>query len=838
MTPILYKASEKDFLTNGLGRLSDAISCIVTEERNGSYELEMVYPVDGIHYKDISNSRIIYAKPADSKKPQPFRIYNISRPMTGKVTVRAEHISYQMSDIPVMPFTADGVTTALMGLNKNAAEPSPFTFWTDKQTAAKFSFDTPQSMRSLLGGESGSILDAYGGEWEWDRFTARLWNERGRDNGVTIRYGKNLTDIKQEESIAETYTGILPYWKGTVESDTASDESEDPSVKEDSGSSEETVYLDEKIVYSTNADKFPFHKTKVIDFSQAFEEKPTQEQLRNAAQAYIKSNGIGVPKVSITLSFVPLWQTEEYKDKISIERVNLCDTVHVEFADLGVSATAKVNKTEFDVLSERYESIELGDARATLTDSFSASLDDFKDEISGEYSTKTLLQQSVDRASKMITGGLGGHVVLKMNADNQPEEILILADDTDYTKAQQVWRWNKNGLGYSSTGYDGEYRTAITADGHMVADFMDTGSLIANVIKSGLLTDTTGKNFWNLDTGEFQLSSTTKVGDKTIGDVASSDNLTQMDVYNKLTNNGAAKGIYLYNGNLYINGDYINTGQLDASLIRLYGFMPVYESKSSSIYGGYIGYKEGSTGTATTYGIGIARGNNAYSESRIMVTNAGAILYNASTTNGDSNFLAVSGNCNITARNSRAYSNLYVYGEFSVEGAKNRCYKTEDFGKRLLGAYETPMPMFGDYGESLIADDGKCYIDIDPIYAQTTRRKKYHVFLTKYGKGDIWVSERDPAYFVVEGTPGLEFSWNIVAIQADQNARMQEFTKLDIEDNMQQSDYVTDAREKTDAMAQEDEKAELSNIANIQDYSENADMGSLLNMIDADGGAA
>ena len=324
----LYSPATTDFSTNGIGQLSSAISCFVEEKRNGSYELEMQYPVDGVHFSDIQHSCLIMAKPADGKPEQPFRIYKITKPLNKRVTVKARHISYQTSHIPVAPFTAASCAQALNGLKSNAAEACPFEFWTDKSTTANFSVEEPSSIRSRLGGTRGSILDTYGGEYEWDGYTIKLHSERGSDKGVTLRYGKNITDITQEENIENTITGVYPYWKGSEE-----------------GSGETLVELDEKVLHSANAQNFPYQMTVPLDMSSYFQNPPTQAQLRERAQAYMKANKIGIPSVSIKVSFLPLWQTEEYKELMNLERVNLCDTVTVIFERLGVEATAKVVRT-------------------------------------------------------------------------------------------------------------------------------------------------------------------------------------------------------------------------------------------------------------------------------------------------------------------------------------------------------------------------------------------------------------------------------------------------------------------------------------------------------------
>lgn len=471
MIPILYEKNETNFTSNGLGRLADATECLVTEERNGAYELHMEYPIDGIHFSDIAISRIIYAVPADGKGPQPFRIYGISKPLNGIVEVDAEHISYQLSHIPVSPFTAGSVGAALTGLKNNAAESCPFTFWTDKTTTANFKITVPSSIRSLLGGVQGSILDVFGGgEYEFDKYEVKFYQNRGNDKGVTLRYGKNITDIKQEENIANTYTGVMPFWQGL-----------------DDSSNEVIVTLTEKVLHSNNAANFPYQRTIPLDMSSDFENQPTQAQLRTAARSYMDANNIGIPSISIDVSFIALWQTEEYKDIANLERVNLCDTVTVQFESLGISAKAKVVKTEYDVLRERYKSIEIGDARNSLAKTVRNDISGTAEAATKKLPTKTFMQQAINHATNLITGGLGGHVVLKTNADGEPEEILVM-DTDDTSTAVNVIRINLAGIGFSTNGYSGPYTTAWTIDGRFNADFITAGHLIANIIKGGTLT--------------------------------------------------------------------------------------------------------------------------------------------------------------------------------------------------------------------------------------------------------------------------------------------------------------------------------------------------------------
>lgn len=450
MIPILYSPTETNFTTNGLGGLADCISCEVTEERNGAYTMQIVYPIDGLHFSDIAHSSIIKAIPSDGATEQLFRVYKISKPLNGKVTIEAEHISYQLSFIPVSPFTASNCAGALSGLVNHSMETNPFTVWTDKETSATYKQTLPSSFRAQLGGVQGSILDVYGGEYEFDNYTVKLHASRGSDNGVTLRYGKNITDIKQEENIENTITGICPYW---------------------TDSDGNTVTGD--IQYAEGADNFPYKRTVVMDFSGDYENQPTKAELEAHARSYISSNRVGVPRISIDVSFIALWQTEEYKNIANLERVKLCDTVTVEFEKLGISAKAKVVETVYDVLKERYTSIEIGESRTDLA----STLSEMQSAVN-QTPTEGFMRQAINHANSLLSGGLGGHVVINRNANGEPNEILIM-DTDDKDTAVNVIRMNVNGIGFSTTGYDGDYETAWTIDGHFNADFIKAGSINA-----------------------------------------------------------------------------------------------------------------------------------------------------------------------------------------------------------------------------------------------------------------------------------------------------------------------------------------------------------------------
>lgn len=467
MKPILYESSEKQFTTNGIGTLADAISCTVVEERNGSYELEMEYPLGGVHYDEIRNNRIILAMPSDGQKTQPFRIFKITRPIGGVVKIYAVHLSYDLSGIPVAPFTANDCSSALNGLKSNSMIANPFEVWTDISGSGKYKQNSPASFRSRLAGTDGSILDSFGkgAELEFDRLTVKVHQNRGRDNGVTIRYGKNLTDLKQQESIENVRTGVIAYW-----------------YKEENNTQDVIVG---EIQYLENHADYPKENIHVLDCSADFEKKPDKQQLNTRAKQYIKANNIGVPKVSIDVSFIQLWQTEEYKNIVSLERVSLCDTVHVVFDKLGVNAVAKVIKTEFDVLNERYIKITLGEARSSFGEAIREAT---KSTI--QPLVKSMVNIAVSNATANISG-FSGYVTKVTDANGNWSE-LVISDNADYTQARNVWRWSQGGLGFSSNGYAGPYTTAITADGHINGAMITAGTINANTVNVGnkVLTET------------------------------------------------------------------------------------------------------------------------------------------------------------------------------------------------------------------------------------------------------------------------------------------------------------------------------------------------------------
>lgn len=495
MIPILFNSNETAFTSNGLGRLAEAVRCEVTEERNGQFDLELQYPVSGEHFDEMQPGCYILATHDNNGDPQAFQIYQIDEPLNGIATIHAWHISYLLNGIIVRPFTATSCAQAIASIPTQSINENVFTFWTDKAVTGDFALTEPRNARSVLAGSEGSILDVYGkGEYEFDMFTVKLYLNRGADRGVQIRYGKNLASLDRQLNASGVYVSAVPYWTDTDGN---------------------TVYYD-GIVTRTGSTP---GRAVPMDLSEDFEEQPTPAQLQARCQAKLDSSDAYEVKDNIKIDFVQLWQTEEYKSIASLERVFLCDTVHIIYK--GITATAKCIKVVYDTLLERYVSMELGSPKRTLSQEIQQSI---VDPAVAQLPSKSMMMDAIDKQTKLITGGFGGHHVQIMGADGLPSEDLWM-DTADINTAVNILRINKNGVGFSTTGIAGPYRNAWTIDGQLSADFMTTGTLTANLIRAGILQDLQSKNYWNMQTGEFRLAATTAIGTSgtTIADLAEKD---------------------------------------------------------------------------------------------------------------------------------------------------------------------------------------------------------------------------------------------------------------------------------------------------------------------------
>lgn len=817
MIPILYEKTETAFTSNGLGRLSDCIRCIATEERNGIYEVEFDYPVTGVLFSEIQEGRIIACTHDEQGDVQPFDIYRRTEPINGVVTFYAHHISYRLSEITVKPFTAGSCAEALSKIKTQSVTTNPFTFWTNKSVTASLISDVPKRAKGLLVGEEGSILDVYGtGEYEYDKFNVKLHLHRGHDTNVSIRYGKNLIDYTNEYDVSEAYTAVVPYWLGDVTEEGAEE------------STQVLVMLPE--LFITSGHSVPSGREVIVpmDLSDEFENAPTVAELRTRAQSRLSASDAWLPNQTVTVDFVQLWQTEEYADYAPLQRLRLCDTCGVFVPMYDTALRLKIIRVTYNVLLDRYDQMELGDKPTTYTavlekmyDSKVAGVEAGLKSIAVDIQTaqqiaintasadattkadnaktqaissansytdgqiasaKTTIQseyeQAIEDATELIRGGTGGYVVTTVNANGQPIELLI-TDNLDLSQAVNVWRWNQGGLAHSSNGYAGPFNdVAITADGKINASMILTGVLTANLITAGTITDSTGENYWNLDSGQF----VTKQG--TIGPFnLSSDGLEYSGGY------GSRTHIFDITSNGFrsiVSSQYASYGRRTAgvALIRDSNYLP-----KIAFYDKYY-----STGLDDTNQVGTIAGSvEVGTESnvpRINITVPG-YSYSFST-------LGFSSGAGGTF-----YGNVTVYGSLSVRGTKPRLIKTRNYGERLNYCYETPTPLFGDIGEAQLDSDGICYVDIDDIFSETIElRQEYQVFLQKEGEGDCWIAEKQKRYFVIKGTPNLKVAWELKAKQRDYD-----MIRLEQPDSgLDEYEHTTDADSLLDSYINEQEE--------------------------------
>lgn len=482
---------------NGIGALADAIECVTESELNGGYELMMRYPADGIHADGLVNRNIIVAVNEKNGTAQPYRIYRVSKPINGIYTVYARHIvQTDLAGIPVKPFHSTNVASAMVNLDSHAMIETGFSFSTDKATFASMDITKPTPLLSVLGGIEGSILDVYGGEYKYDGKSVALLDRVGADNGVRIAYGLNLTSFEQDSNIQDCYTGALGYWSND----------------------EATIYTN--IVAADGA--FDHVRIATVDLTDKFENKPPMDQLETALRSYMNANSIGVPKVSINLSFVDLSQTTEYSN--IIQSVALGDTVHVSFPKIGVDASARVVKTKWNVLLDRYDNIDIGSVKSNIADTIAKQTRQIAD--APNRKTTAAIAGAMAR---VIMGAAGGSVrLIDTDDDGMPDELYI-ADNPDPDLAQKVWRFNYEGWAASQNGYDGPFTVGATVDGGIMVGgegnkfgriviYDGNGESAGKIVYNGITfySDNSGIYFQNKETGGtiMQISKLSESGKK------------------------------------------------------------------------------------------------------------------------------------------------------------------------------------------------------------------------------------------------------------------------------------------------------------------------------------
>lgn len=456
MIPILFDGASSSFETNGLGHLTDTISCKVTEERNGIFELTMEYPVTGIHYQDIDLTKLILVQASqDTTNRQAFEIYEIKEPINGVVSINARHISYRLNYIPVKPFTASGITATISGLASNSMETNPFSVVTDiTNETSTYNQIEPKSFRSCLGGSESSLLDVFAGsgtgEYLWDNFTVRFLLHRGADRGMLLRYAVNITDLQNDKSSEDLITGAIAWWHDA----------------------DNTIIEYGEAQYSPNVADYPVHRTVLLDISTEMETQPTLSQLNEMAADYVATQG--QVSQNIKVSFIDLYDLEG-KAKAD---VRLCDTVKVIYMPMGIETSKKVIKTVWNVLLNRYDQIELGTIKSSLAQTIVDNIGDIESIVRSNSRIISVVQK-VDReigevttTISQVTEDIDGVKTSVSNLTQTAENLTssVTAIEEDYVK-QSTYQQNAEQvqLQFSQVNADlNEMHTYITFDSNGV----------------------------------------------------------------------------------------------------------------------------------------------------------------------------------------------------------------------------------------------------------------------------------------------------------------------------------------------------------------------------------
>ena len=486
MIPILYDKTETTFTSNGLGRLADCLRCIVTEERNGIYECEFDYPISGPKYDQIQEGQIIAVTHDDNGDIQPFDIYHRTAPINGIVTFYARHISYRQIGITVEPFTASGVANAIAGIKTNSYDTNPFTYSTDKTTAGDYTVKVPSSAKALLGGSENSLLDVFGaGEYEFDKFNVHLWVRRGTDTDVQIRYRKNLADITHDVDYTESYNGIVPYWLGMA-----------PDPLDPDTEIETLIMLPEVAVMASGQTYDGRNTILPLDLSSDFEGVPTEAELRTLATQKLTDADTLKPIENITVSFVQLWQTDEYANVAPLQKVGLCDTVSVIYPELGVDkATVKVIKVVYNTLLDRYDEMELGDSlssyAAIITANNTSAISQLEDGLLIVSTAAAQAQSDADTAKSAAISAqadAGDALIAAGNAVTQAGNAAIAAQNAQDSADAAQTSANDAALQASTAGI---YANSALEQIGIIQDVVGVLDLLSTNANYQLTTDTT-----------------------------------------------------------------------------------------------------------------------------------------------------------------------------------------------------------------------------------------------------------------------------------------------------------------------------------------------------------
>lgn len=430
---ILFEHHQLDFSSRGICTLQDSMNENVIEELNGAFELEFDYPIDSPTFKYLMFRRIVYCKPNPYTNPQAFRIYEMSTPINGIVSVSCHHISYDLTGHPIEQFTATSISNLCDRFNSSGIVISAFAFNTDIESDDDCVVQYPTTIRSVMGDE---IMSTYSPEYIYDNWRVDLLKKRGTDTQVVIKYGVNLVDFTQEQSILSVFTDVFPFWTNHGNNDV-----------------DIIKTLPEKLVPTPG--QWDFKKVMIYDMSSEFQEEPSEQEMRTHVEKYIKDNEIGIPMISMDVSFLHLHNQDK------VDKIMLGDTVTVKFVKAKVNTKARCIKTEYNPRLDKYTSIELGQPKPNLANTIVGGFNDTNNKIND---TKTYVDTKVDQvvngdisASSIKTGTLTGkNDKFKLNVSTGDYAFGTSSDEVEHTPYRSKWSHRDGEI--STIGSNGFYR--------------------------------------------------------------------------------------------------------------------------------------------------------------------------------------------------------------------------------------------------------------------------------------------------------------------------------------------------------------------------------------------
>lgn len=450
---ILYEKGTTDFTRNGLGYINDVINATVVNELNGEYSLTFEYPTMGIMSDELLEGRLVKCKVADGSQ-QCFIIKNIVKTYD-KMTITCSHLFYLLLDDIAEDIYPQNLSPKpfLDWIIARANYILPFTTTSDVSIQKTGRYVRKNLVEIILGQEENSMINLFGIEISRNNFNIGLNSRVGTDRGEKLIYGKNITGINVTTDATGIYTRIMPLGY-------------------------DGLMLPEKYIDSSNINDYPYPKIGIFEFSDIKYDPDDENAYHTLEDAYaalreqvrlLYEGGINLPQINIKVDWLELSKTEQYKQYSYLERVSLGDTIHAEI--FGLNYETRVIKTTYNPLTDLVESFEIG----TFQPTFATQMNKYDIEIQN-INPASILEEAQDNATSLLTNAMGGYVY-------KTRDELYIMDNEDPNQAVKVWRWNINGLGYSSTGINGPYGLAMTMDGSIVADFISTGVLNTSVIQ-------------------------------------------------------------------------------------------------------------------------------------------------------------------------------------------------------------------------------------------------------------------------------------------------------------------------------------------------------------------